>query len=248
MGSSPSRRPAPKNDGGKPTFFDMKHSNNAARIRLWLMLKDGMQDKIETRTLTYPELKSEEFARINPLKKVPGLVRDDGVTAFESQVILNYLEDEYAEHKPCFKPVTPKARCHMELQIRVHDLYIASPNCTAPGFSHSQGAMYLSRAWHGEARGMDLKTRAAKLEEIWKQLTWLNGNIAGEYLAGDVVTLSDMTWFPTTIFMEYMLPKVFGWPNVFRETEGPLAELAKWWLRVSAAFATVRQQIWEYWE
>ena len=30
-----------------PVFFDMKHSNNAARIRLWRALKEGMQDEIE---------------------------------------------------------------------------------------------------------------------------------------------------------------------------------------------------------
>ena len=65
----------------------------------------------------------------------------------------------------------------MNLFNRIHDLYIASPNTTAPGFSHSQGAMYLSRSWHGPARGMDLPTRAAKLGEIWRQLNWLEAEL-----------------------------------------------------------------------
>ena len=44
----------------KPVFFDMVHSNNAARIRLWLRLK-GMEGEIETRMVTYPDLQTEEF-------------------------------------------------------------------------------------------------------------------------------------------------------------------------------------------
>ena len=107
----------------------------------------------------------------------------------------------------------------MELLIRVHDLYIASPNCTAPGFSHSQGAMYLSYGWHGAARGMDLPTRAAKMAEIWKQLNWLEAkkqsSSPSPFLVSDQLTLADMTWFPTCVFMEFLLPRFFGWPHLF---------------------------------
>ena len=104
---------------------------------------------------------------------------------------------------------------------RIHDLYIASPNCTAPGFSHSQGAMYLSTGWHGPARGMDLSSRSAKLAEIWKQLCWLEAEVAktadeGPHMVGSSLSLSDMTWFPTCVFMEFMLSPVFGWPQLFR--------------------------------
>eukprot|EP00416_Gambierdiscus_australes_P019441 CAMPEP_0171060630 /NCGR_PEP_ID=MMETSP0766_2-20121228/3953_1 /TAXON_ID=439317 /ORGANISM="Gambierdiscus australes, Strain CAWD 149" /LENGTH=332 /DNA_ID=CAMNT_0011516231 /DNA_START=87 /DNA_END=1085 /DNA_ORIENTATION=- len=237
-------------EGSRPLFLDMKHSNNAARIRLWMMLKEGVQDLVETHTITYADLQSVEFVQINPLKKVPALIRGDGKAVFESFVILDYLEDKYYLHKPSFRPSTAEARQLMQLMIRCHDLYIASPNCTAPGFSHSQGAMYLSYSWHGASRGMDLPTRAAKLAEIWKQLAWLNGEIIGPYLVGDEITLADLTWFPTTIFMEFMLPRVFRWPNMFRELEGPFPSIAKWWTRLSEepAFKKVRQDIYEYWE
>ena len=81
----------------KPIFYDMKHSNNAARIRLWRELKPGMDDAIERRVVAYPDLKSPEFAAINPLKKVPAFIRADGTCVFESAVILNYLEDKYGD-------------------------------------------------------------------------------------------------------------------------------------------------------
>ena len=70
----------------KPVFFDMVHSNNAARVRLWMQLKKpgGMEEAIESRIVKYPDLQTAEFAALNPLKKVPALIRADGTTVFES--------------------------------------------------------------------------------------------------------------------------------------------------------------------
>jgi len=244
----------------KPIFYDMLHSNNAARVRLWMDLKKpgGMSDVIETRMVQYPDLQTPEFAAVNPLKKVPALIRTDSTTVFESNVILNYLEDKYADAGASLLPPTPEGRQAVDLLCRVHDLYIASPNCTAPGFSHSQGAMYLSNGWHGAARGMDLPTREAKVREIWKQLNWLERQAAGAggpHLAGEQLTLADLTWFPTCVFMEFMLPKVFGWPELFDAAAAPasaqpLPALAAWYtaLKSQPAFAATHAQIWGYWE
>lgn len=249
----------------KPVFFDMVHSNNAARVRLWMQLKKpgGMEEAIESRIVKYPDLQTAEFAALNPLKKVPALIRADGTTVFESNVILSYLEDKYKEEGPSLEPPTPEGRQSMQLLCRIHDLYIASPNCTAAGFSHSQGSMYLSNKWHGVARGMDLPTRAAKVAELWRQLSWLEQQVAavqktparGPHLLGEQLTLADLTWFPTCVFMEFMLPRVFGWPHIFdpistAPAPTPFPALAAWYTAVqeSAAFRSVRTDIWEYWE
>jgi len=242
----------------KPIFYDMQHSNNAARIRLWRSLKVGMDDAIERRVVAYPDLKSPEFAAINPLKKVPAFIRADGTCVFESAVILDYLEDLYADAAPSFKPPTAEGRQLMQLFIRIHDLYIASPNCCAPGFSHSQGAMYLSNGWHGAARGMDLKTREAKIGEIWRQLTWLEAQVSavhaaegGTNLLGPLLTLADFTWFPTCVFMEFMLPRVFGWADPFQVGDAtPFPSLARWYTSLReehAPFAQTHADIWSYW-
>merc|ERR1719399_545601 len=237
-----------------PIFFDMVHSNNACRVRLWMQLKKpgGMEDAIETRVVTYADLKTSAFAAVNPLMKVPALIRTDGTTVFESNVILSYLEDKYEDAGASLQPPTPEGRQAMNLLCRIHDLYIASPNCTAPGFSHCQGAMYLSNGWHGAARGMDLTSRAAKIGEIWKQLSWLEAEVAavskdGPHLLGAQLTLADLTWFPTCVFMEFMLPRVFGWPQLFDPTSAtpaptPFPALAKWYttLQATPAFASVR--------
>jgi len=232
----------------RPVFFDMLHSNNAARVRLWIDQK-GLRDEIEVRTVTYPELQSPEFCRVNPLKKVPALIRSDGGCVFESAVILSYLEDKYSSRSPSLRPDTPEGRQLMDLMIRCHDLYVASPNCTAPGFSHSQGAMYLSTKWHGAARGMDLPARAAKVSEIWKQLAWLDQNVTGPFLVGSEVSLADLTWFPTAVFMEFMLPHVFQWPDIFDPAVTPFPSLATWYaqIRQQPHFAQVHTDIWGYW-
>mmetsp|Transcript_52099 Transcript_52099/g.111512 ORF Transcript_52099/g.111512 Transcript_52099/m.111512 type:complete len:295 (+) Transcript_52099:73-957(+) len=234
----------------RPIFFDMIHSNNAARIRIWTKLK-GLTDEIDCRMVTYPDLQSEEFKKVNPLKKVPAFITADGDTLFESAVILSYMEDVYDGHGPSFKLDTPEERARVQLFCRLHDLYIASPNCTQPGFSHTQGAMYLApyeTKWCRPERAMDRATRAAKLAELWKQLTWLENNLVGPYMAGSRVTIADMTWYPTCIFMEYMLPRVFDWPEIFHE-ETHFPRLTAWFAEVSKhnAFASTRQDIWDFW-
>ena len=87
---------------------------------------------------------------------------------------------------------------------------------------------------------MDLKTREAKIGEIWRQLTWLEAQVSavhaaegGTNLLGPLLTLADFTWFPTCVFMEFMLPRVFGWPELFdpaatAPAPTPFPALAAW--------------------
>ena len=125
----------------KPVFYDMTHSNNAARVRLWLRLVDpALSQQVDSTFITYDDLRSEEYGRLNPLRKVPALVRGDGGTVFESDVILKYLEDLYGNNE-AMTPDTAEGRQVMNLFIRIHDIYISSPNCSADGFCHSQGAI-----------------------------------------------------------------------------------------------------------
>ena len=76
---------------------------------------------------------------------------------------------------------------------------------------------------------MDASTRAAKLAEIYQQLTWLERTARClPYLAGERLTHADLTWFPTIVFMEFMLPRSFGWSaNVFHEHEH-FPKLTRW--------------------
>lgn len=191
------------------------------------------------------------FQSVNPLKKVPAFTTSDGQCIYESHVIMQYLEDKYGNMGPSFVPETPEKKAFMNLLVRMHDIYIASPNCTQPNFSHTQGCMYLAphvTPHCAQERVMDVDTRAAKIKEIYSQLTWLETQVLSPFMTGPSVSHADMTWYPTCIFMEFLLPKVFNWNNVFQDTAN-FPKLTAWFSHVSQVeeFAKVRQEIWEFW-
>ena len=58
-----------------------------------------------------------------------------------------------------------------------------------------------------------------------EQDEWLEAHCRGPYLAGPAITIADLTWFPTCVFMEFMLPRFFGWPQLFdANATAPTAE------------------------
>eukprot|EP00227_Mantoniella_beaufortii_P010826 CAMPEP_0197578634 /NCGR_PEP_ID=MMETSP1326-20131121/2751_1 /TAXON_ID=1155430 /ORGANISM="Genus nov. species nov., Strain RCC2288" /LENGTH=329 /DNA_ID=CAMNT_0043141825 /DNA_START=189 /DNA_END=1175 /DNA_ORIENTATION=- len=262
--------PEPSTTPRAPVFYDMRQSNNCARVRIWLALKaaalppppppsppllllllllfsffsssssfssscsssasssassafssspppspptpctsplyvhlnvlNGLPPgAVVTRTVTPPDLHSPEYTAVNPLQKVPALVDAQGGCLFEASVILNYLEDKFAgvgsvglgsaaTFRPTAAPESPEARAAVELLVRVHDLYIASANCTQPGFTHTQGAMYLAphaTKFTPTSRTIDRPTRAAKIAEIWKHLSWLEEQLEKQHQRGD---------------------------------------------------------------
>lgn len=67
-------------------------------------------------------------------------------------------------------------------------------------------------------------------------------------MAGDRVTHADMTWFPTAIFMEFMLPRGFDWSPVFHETK-TFPKLTAWFqhCKKDPAFAKVHEDIFGFW-
>jgi glutathione S-transferase len=186
---------------------------------------------------------------------------------FFSPVILSYLEDKYGPASPpsldhtstdtnliSFIPATPELRQLMHMIIVCHDLYVASPNSTMPGITNTHGAMYLApipASFTPAARAMDRPTRAKKIQELWEQLKWLNDNMIGDkYLLGNThLSLADLTWYPGTINMEFILPRVFGWPQDLFTSTKYLPKLAKWWAHLTSlpAFAAMRQSILDSW-
>jgi len=228
---------------------------------LWLRLnKDVLDDAarehvvVETKWLSHDDIESDSYASINPLKKVPALMvqmaanESEPSHLFESSVIMGYLEDVLPTSVLKMTDANSSAedRALVSLVVRCHDLYIASPNCTEPNFSHTQGCMYLDpipTAFTPARRTMDIETRAAKVAEIHKQLCWLEGNAKfGPYLGGDRLTHADLTWFPTAVFMELLLPLVFDWTPIFvamdDDEEDENVSTAKEFPRLSGWFRT----------
>ena len=103
----------------------------------------------------------------------------------------------------------------MDLVLRTHDLYLASPNCTQDGFTHTQGCFYvppkLAAPPRPQHRWIQRSARAAKLAECWKQLDVLEGMLRGPYFVGEQLSLADLAVHPTVTFFVFYAPRTFGW-------------------------------------
>ena len=90
----------------------------------------------------------------------------------------------------------------------------------------------------------DPVVRASKVKEIFDRLSWLEENIRGDYMVGDRITNADVTWYPTCIFMELLLPYVFDWAPIFHETNH-FPRLKTWFETCSQNehFASIKEDI-----
>ena len=71
-----------------------------------------------------------------------------------------------------------------------------------------------------------------------------------EGLVENKLSLADFTVFPTLIFMEHMLPRVFGWEDFLNSNScGSFPRLREWFLArlQDDSFVRTRSEIWEYW-
>lgn len=63
---------------------------------------------------------------VNPQGKVPVLVDAAGMKIPESDTILRYIIDKYADQGPSYRPSTLEARTKSDLICRFHDMYITT--------------------------------------------------------------------------------------------------------------------------
>lgn len=92
-------------------------------------------------------------------------------------------------------------------------------------------------------RAMDAAVRAAAIAEIARQLNFVEAALdeAGPFAAGQELSTGDAALFPTFCFYTFILPRVFGWKDVFAGRP----KLARWWAALcgDTDAAEVRQGI-----
>jgi len=76
----------------------------------------------------------------------------------------------------------------------------------------------------GGQRAIGTEERASKMKELWERWTWLedySSQHAGQsaYLCGNFLSIADLTWFPTAVFMEFLLVHVAEWPVLFADVQ-----------------------------
>jgi len=92
----------------------------AARVRVSILAKG-----LPIRIIDDPDVGSEAFAKLNPLRRVPVLILDDGTAIPESDAIVEYLEDAYPELP--LRPAELRERARCRVVSRVAEQYVFAP-------------------------------------------------------------------------------------------------------------------------
>ena len=183
-------------------------SNFGARPRLVIAWK-GLESFVRVAPPSdLGGLRGAAYLRLNPQGKMPLLVLPDGKALPESDVIVAYLLDKFADCGPSLRPGDPEARAFAALATRLHDVYLGP----------LQGCMY---------KEMLAGQRAKQLAELHRQLGVLETTLdaAGPFVAGSELCAADAALFPTFVFYTHMLPRRFGWADVFADKP----RLRRWW-------------------
>ena len=165
-------------------FYYASGSPWAWRVHLVLEEK-GLAYQANLLSFGAGDLKKPDFIAMNPHGKVPVLV-DGAVTLYESQAILEYLEENHPAHP--LLPADPAARA----LVRIEEI-----ECTT----------YLAEAFLGLARVVfqtpeekrDPKTMAEKRIDVHAQLALLEARASarrGDWLMGAALTRADTTLIP----------------------------------------------------
>ncbi|KAG2500784.1 hypothetical protein HYH03_001546 [Edaphochlamys debaryana] len=206
-----SRRSVSISASAKSVLYSVPVSNYAARIR-YIIQSKGLQSEID---IVSPQaiggLKSEEYLKLNPQGKMPLMVLPDGTALPESEVIVGYVLDKYAGRGPSLQASTPEARAQAALATRIHDIYLGP----------AMASMY---------KPMGIEDRAKGIAALAFQMDVLEGICKGPFMAGSEVTSADAALFPSFVFIEFILPKFFGWKDVFAGRP----KLAAWWAAMKA--------------
>ncbi|MDT8429684.1 MAG: glutathione S-transferase family protein [Pseudomonadales bacterium] len=173
-------------------LYETSTAPNPRRVRMFLAEK-GLLNQVETVQvdLQKGENLTPEFAAMNPLKKVPVLVLDDGSSIAETMAICRYFEELYPDDTPLLGR-SPREKAHVEQWLRWIEYYLFVP--TGMCFQHSTGyfkdRMTPIKEW-GEECGRNVATFFRFLD------THLKNN---EYICGDQFTAADINVFVSIQF------------------------------------------------
>lgn len=175
-------------------LYNANLSPYASRVRMQLYLKG-----IKAEIIAVPQGGSHtpEYAKLNPLEKIPTL-DDNGFHLPESSVIGEYIEDTHPT--PSLRPTDAKERAKMRVLFNIADQYVLTPLFEL--FDQANPA-----------------TRNAKIvdEEITnlsKALSGLEHFISGgKYALGATPSLADCALVPALFFVNAIGP-FFGQANL----------------------------------
>jgi|SRR5581483_3675033 len=150
--------------------------------KVWLVLEHkGLAHEAKRLTFEPDQTKTPEFLKINPRGRVPAIV-DDGFALYESNAIVEYLEDRYPE-----KPILAKDAKTRALARRIAG--------EADAYLGTIGGELLDASLYTKAEDRDPKKIAAAKEKVRGELKRWDAALTGDYFAG-ALGLADYATYP----------------------------------------------------
>jgi glutathione S-transferase len=173
-------------------LLDEKRAPNPRRVRVFLAEK-GIEIPSEPVDIMKGAHKSQDFAELNPIQRIPVLILDDGTAISETMAICRYFEAIQPE-PPLFGR-TPLEVAQIEMWNRRAEInfFFTVSQC----FRHSHPAMAELETPQIPAWAEANKPRVAKIIEIFNEALSKQ-----EFLAGDHFSVADITAAIATDFMK----------------------------------------------
>jgi glutathione S-transferase len=195
-------------------LYDGGRAANPRRVRIFLAEK-GITVPIEPVDLGKLQHRSEAYAAINPVQRVPALVLDDGTVITESMAICRYFEALHPEPPLFGRAALDSALIEMWSRRVEFHLYLPVSYL----FQHLHPAMKVMVDPQVPAWGEANKPR------VFEFLRFLDGELhARPYVAGKEFTVADIT---TLVAVDFMKVSKLAVPE-------ELANLRRWHSEVSA--------------
>ncbi|MEW5422438.1 glutathione S-transferase family protein [Amorphus sp. 3PC139-8] len=164
-------------------LYDAPRAANPRRVRIFLAEKDVVIETVPVDIMAKEHL-DQPFARINPMRRLPVLVLDDGTAISESVAICRYFEETHPE-PPLFGR-DPKEKALVEMWQRRIEFGLLFP------------AQYAFRHIHPAMRELEVpqvpEWGEANKAKIFSFLAFLEGEVDGNgYVVGDAFSIADIT-------------------------------------------------------
>lgn len=195
-------------------LYDGGRAPNPRRTRIFLAEK-GLKVPTQQVDLGALEQMNPDYAEINPLKRVPALVLDDGMVLTESVAICRYFEGVHPEPPLFGRDALESARVEMWNRRLELNLLFA----VAHVFRHTHPAMKEMEVPQVPAWAEANKPRIVEVLGI------VDRELAGRrFITGDTFTIADITGL---VALDFMKPAKLSVPN-------ELAHLRRWHAELGA--------------
>ncbi len=174
--------------------------------RVWLAL-ELLRVPYELKVLSFQagDTRKPEFIAINPRHQVPTIV-DDGFALWESDAILEYLDERYAAATPVLFPGGLHDRARIRRLAKEAQEYL---------YGKGVDVIVDEYFWKGDAAPDAAKLAEAR-QKVADELQYFAKELKGDFLGGKAPSAADLVLFTAVAYLKRV---------TFRKPESKLTEL-----------------------